>query len=271
MSIERLPPPAELLDDVEFFSQRRLSAEPVLLEVYPVMRAEILINFGSPWSIGDDPSSMNVIDRISILPPRSQSYWQSAGPEIDWFLIALTPLGCRNIVGRSLAQLWLDPVAGQPNWKHALAGIFDTLAAEDDLPRRISLVSHALLQCRGGFPADRFLTLVHAARNRPMNSVSELADLAELSVRQLRDRFHSEIGLAPKEYLRIMRFNRYLMAAHPRPWRRHKSASENEYFDESHSIHEFREFVGMTPGQYRRQKLSTEDPLIFTGPSDIAD
>ena len=65
--------------------------------------------------------------------------------------------------------------------------------------------------------------------------------------------FSKAVGLTPKRYCRVLRFQGALrrMAARPRaPWI--EVALDAGYSDQPHFNREFRELVGVTPGEYRR-------------------
>jgi AraC-like DNA-binding protein len=67
------------------------------------------------------------------------------------------------------------------------------------------------------------------------------------------------VGLTPKQVSRLFRFRGCLEAAHKAPdpdWG--DIAADCGYYDQAHMIHEFQEFAGMTPAQYRRNR--TEYP-----------
>lgn len=79
-------------------------------------------------------------------------------------------------------------------------------------------------------------------------SVSALARAAGLSCRQLQRKFRRHVGLEPKLFARIQRFQRVFRAVeHLRgaPWA--GVAAECGYFDQAHFIKECRQFSGLTP------------------------
>jgi AraC-like DNA-binding protein len=70
--------------------------------------------------------------------------------------------------------------------------------------------------------------------------------------------FKQQVGTAPKQYMKIMRFQRAVIelekdrSAH---WS--EVAVRNGFYDQAHFIHEFRNFSGFTPGEYLRRKADT--------------
>jgi AraC-like DNA-binding protein len=84
--------------------------------------------------------------------------------------------------------------------------------------------------------------------------VRRMAREAELSDRRFIDVFRSEVGLNPKLFSRIDRFQGVLRKAHrfsDPEWER--LALEHGYCDQSHLIRDFLEFSGFSPTDYLRR------------------
>jgi AraC-like DNA-binding protein len=97
--------------------------------------------------------------------------------------------------------------------------------------------------------------LARWARSEPARmSVCRLADAAGVSRQHLTRVFRDVVGVSPKRYCRLVRFQAglaYAGAGSGVPWAR--AAAELGYADQSHMIAEFRELSGLTP-----QRLATE-------------
>lgn len=90
--------------------------------------------------------------------------------------------------------------------------------------------------------------------------VRRVARQVELSDRRFIEVFAAEVGLTPKRFCRVLRFQhaRAEIGRNSAPdWAR--PALECGYFDQSHLIHDFREFAGMSPTSYVRQR---NQPLL---------
>jgi AraC-like DNA-binding protein len=84
--------------------------------------------------------------------------------------------------------------------------------------------------------------------------VADLAMHLGVSERHLRRAFDDVVGLSPKAYLRILRFQRAFKGARTSPsesWAR--IAQFHGYYDQSHMISEFRALSGQTPSALRGQ------------------
>jgi AraC-like DNA-binding protein len=85
-------------------------------------------------------------------------------------------------------------------------------------------------------------------RRRGCVRIAAMAERAGLSVRQFERRFIAEIGVAPKLYARVARFEAALKSKMQFPDRRWTDvAHELGYHDQMHMVHDFRELSGSTP------------------------
>lgn len=97
------------------------------------------------------------------------------------------------------------------------------------------------------------LTRIGAAINsimrNPALQVRELADIACLSPKQLGRIFNTYVGMMPKEYARIVRFQKsmWMLQNHCQDYA--DIAYCCGYSDQSHFIRNFRRFSGITPSQ----------------------
>jgi AraC-like DNA-binding protein len=108
------------------------------------------------------------------------------------------------------------------------------------------------------FALDAFGRRPHAA------SVKAVTDAIGLSAKRFIERFKSEVGLTPKRYCRIMRFQQAVGRAHTR---RHvdwsQVALDCGYFDQAHFIHDFRSFSGLTPTGYQAAQTEFQNHVKF--------
>lgn len=143
-------------------------------------------------------------------------------------------------------------VAVEEFWGPGAAGLASRLAA---LPEsaRIELLEQELLgrmadppQAGSSVKLHKLAIAVLAERGR--TSVEQLADSAGVSRQHLGRLFRERVGVSPKRFARLARFQSALShagALNPVDWAR--VAAGLGYADQSHLIAEFREFSGLTP------------------------
>jgi len=86
-------------------------------------------------------------------------------------------------------------------------------------------------------------------------SLQRLSDEIGYSQKHFIDLFREKVGVSPKQYMRIMRFQHAVREIENRRslhWS--EIAVESGYYDQSHFIHDFKAFSGFTPGEYLRRK-----------------
>ena len=97
----------------------------------------------------------------------------------------------------------------------------------------------------------RALELLHRAPALP--TITEVTREVGVSSRRLIQLFREQVGLTPKRYCRVLRFQQVIRATHRRREVRWADvAYDCGYADQAHLTREFREFSGFTPTQYLR-------------------
>jgi AraC-like DNA-binding protein len=82
-------------------------------------------------------------------------------------------------------------------------------------------------------------------------TVAGVVDRIGLSQRRFIELFRDQVGLAPKAFCRVRRFQRVLESVHRKAdvdWT--QVALDGGYYDQAHFIHDFQAFAGMTPAVY---------------------
>lgn len=82
-------------------------------------------------------------------------------------------------------------------------------------------------------------------------TVEQLAEETGYTTRYLDKSFRSEVGLSPKQLAKIFRFQAAVKALNAHVDRNlTETAMELGYYDQSHFVHDFKAFSGMTPKKY---------------------
>jgi transcriptional regulator GlxA family with amidase domain len=91
--------------------------------------------------------------------------------------------------------------------------------------------------------------------------IDELAGDLSVSTRRLERHFLTNVGLSPKLFARLVRFDRAVRDLALRgevSWARF--ATDHGYSDQAHFINEFREFAGITPVEFEAESRDGPDP-----------
>jgi AraC-like DNA-binding protein len=132
--------------------------------------------------------------------------------------------------------------------------------AELDEAARVDRLEAALLEQlrRKAISSGRvdIVGLAQWAQSKPISvTVSRLADAAGISRRHLNRVFREVVGVSPKRYCRLARFQtalKYAGGGSIVKWA--EVAAELGYADQSHLIAEFRELSGLTPEMFNAHR-----------------
>jgi AraC-like DNA-binding protein len=105
-----------------------------------------------------------------------------------------------------------------------------------------------------------------ATRAHGLVRVDDLATTAGVSARQLERQFAIHVGLSPKRFLRVLRFQQVLAAlrepsAASSGWA--DVAAQHGFYDQAHFINDFKHFTGETPGAWEIDGASLTS--VFAG------
>jgi AraC-like DNA-binding protein len=165
---------------------------------------------------------------------------------------------------RPLESLW---------GRQRIADLREQLLESDQPDAQLDVIENALgemLQPTGVHPAIAFAL---AAFNRaPLTAnIGAVTDAIGMSAKRFIERFKTQVGVSPKHYCRIRRFQRALARAHrghPVDWP--QVALECGYYDQAHFIHEFRSFSGLTPTGYQASRTVFQNHVKFLQSSETA-
>lgn len=122
---------------------------------------------------------------------------------------------------------------------------------------RLRILNSWLVRCAGSVsprPAVRE-ALRQVEDATAVHRIGAIAAHCRLSPRRLGEMFREDVGMSPKRYIRLRRFQQAADRAHRGAnveWA--AIAADCGYHDQAHLSHEFRAFSGMTPGAYLANK-----------------
>jgi len=158
----------------------------------------------------------------------------------------------------SLEDLW-GSMAGQLRER-----LMEAVTAQD----KLHVLEQALL-ARAAARLERHPAVAFALREfrgaPHTHTIAEVTGQIGLSAKRFIEVFSGEVGLTPKLFCRVRRFQRVLRrigGGRPVEWA--AVAADCGYFDQAHFIHDFRAFSGINPSAYIAQRTEhlNHVPLI---------
>jgi AraC-like DNA-binding protein len=91
-----------------------------------------------------------------------------------------------------------------------------------------------------------------------------VTEMSNLSPKRFIEKFKAAVGVTPKHYCRILRFQQTLaQAENGRRVDWTHIALDCGYFDQAHFIHDFRSFAGITPTGYQAGQTQFRNHVKF--------
>lgn len=183
------------------------------------------------------------------------SYVTQIDPAQTVLTIHFRPGGASAFLPAPLHDLEDECVGLEAIWGRAASNLRGRLIDAGSMRERAGMVESFLLaRMRSRDPAVG--AVLQVAEHRPSLRVAEACTLTGLSARRLISAFRSEVGLTPKTYLRVRRFQAAMRLLDAGDVRGARIATDLGYFDQAHFVREFRSFTAMTPTQYVERRTS---------------
>ena len=215
---------------------------------------------------GDDPVLCSRYSGALVSGPYNRFFVTDRAEGACVMGVHFRPGGAFPFLGFSAYDLANTHVDLTTIWGRWAEEVRERLAAAPSCGRRFRFLENALLS-RLHHPLEHNPAVSLALHGlRFCNSrgvVRKLAKEAQVSDRRFIDLFRTEVGLNPKLFHRIQRFQRVLIKARhlPEPeWE--QLALENGYFDQSHLIRDFLAFSGFSPLDYLRRLNELRDKCL---------
>jgi AraC-like DNA-binding protein len=147
-------------------------------------------------------------------------------------------------------------------WGACAAELRERLCAARDLPDRCRILDGALMRRLGSAVRQREEVKFALRRLRRADArIGEVAAEVDLSHRRLIELFTEEVGVTPKVFSRVQRFQRTLTLARQSgaspDWA--QTALACGYFDQSHLVREFVALSGLSPTELVRSRADVKD------------
>lgn len=141
-------------------------------------------------------------------------------------------------------------------WGIRVRDLEDRLREVRSFDEQVKLAESALLELRNSKFAsnaavEHSVEIIYAGRGIPR--VRELAIELGISQRTFERRFRRFVGLSPKAFSRIVRFQRALNMIRSEAPSVMDDVFQLGYYDQSHLINDFRQYAGMTPTLFRQK------------------
>ncbi|GCE29121.1 AraC family transcriptional regulator [Dictyobacter alpinus] len=183
--------------------------------------------------------------------------------------VEFKPGGTLPFLGRPASEVRDQMVSLEDLWGGSARELYEQLLAAVSTQERFMVLERALLKRLDAvyYPHPSVIFALNQIQQAPVDTnISRIVEQLSISQKHFIQVFRDAIGLTPKQFCRLQRFQCLLEAIQPEPvdlnWA--QLALDWGYFDQSHLIHDFQTFAGLAPGAYLagRSQFHNHVPLL---------
>lgn len=233
--------------------------QPHRLErVLPVANAGLIINLAEDQTrVYDEQYRCTRFSGSTLDGPRTRSNIIDNEEQVAVMGVVFRPGGAAMFFRERMDRLANDSVDLQDLVGDSVALIRERLLEADGPRSRLALLMRWLE--KRAAPAAPNPPIGHALAvldsDPRIGALTAAARSLGWSPRQLGERFRQQVGVTPKRYLRLRRFHRVVAMTENRDRIDWAGLSlDCGYHDQAHMSHEFREFAGLSPVAFSRQR-----------------
>lgn len=192
---------------------------------------------------------------------RTQAISIPSGHESRMLIISFKKGKAYPFYGLPLRELTDTVVEADLLWGAASRELRERLMGMQNAKSMFLLLERFLLQLAKGKLVEETpakcvqFAIDHIIAQPEILSLKSLSQQIGYSQKHLIELFKQQVGVSPKAYLRILRFQKAIVEIENDPsldWSR--LANDCGYYDQAHFINDFKAFSGFTPNDYFRKK-----------------
>jgi AraC-like DNA-binding protein len=200
--------------------------------------------------------TISFISGIMELERALEIQFEHPGNTFRGIWILLTPVGVNRLLGSSLKALTNKTLDLKDYWPEAARWLRKHVQSNGSDPVILQNLDHYFrqrLKSFAGYSQGLIAFLNQIEQMSGCLSVTKLAREIGVPYKKLYRKFVNELGMSPKAYLRIIRFDRAcFMLDRYRDINETDIAHQCGYYDQAHFIHEFKKIMNMSPLEYIR-------------------
>jgi AraC-like DNA-binding protein len=227
--------------------------------VFPDGCIELIVHYHDLFKIHYPHSPAELQGRSFIHGQLKKFMELEATGRIGVFSARFHPAGLRPFVDFDIHTLTNKTVALTDIWKEDAVELEQNVINCKNDKERIEVTTQFLIRKLSSKKSDDNL-MVNSVQliieNSGMLSLDELCTNVGLGKRQFERKFISEVGLNPKTFSRIIRFNSALQLIEKKDFSGFTSvAHEGGFYDQAHFIKDFKELTGLNPKKYFSENM----------------
>lgn len=234
--------------------QFALAKENKRENIIPDGMVELVFNFGAPYKRGlVNSKHTQTINGSHFIGIKSQSHYVEVNKDMVTMGVRFKPgrFSCFSKI--PAGELTDSCVSGKDIFGKTLTDLEHKIYHEKDVNAKVQLIDKFLLSnLKIDDSKNEFDNWLNSIYNNPQEcSIGSLSNQKHVNYKQLERKFLQYLGITPKHFWKIVRFNHALKL-----WSCSNQSNYTElaynagYADQSHLIKEFKMFTSKSPGEY---------------------
>lgn len=175
----------------------------------------------------------------------------------DIFGIRFLPSQINRFFKLPFEDIHKNPIRFNRLMKREFLELEEKLFSVATFPERIKVMEDylkkQLLQNKFNINYNLLNAIYRVLKSKGNLRMEDISNEISLSCRYTRKLFKEQLGITPKEFAKIIRFqNAYKTLLEASNCKLIDLALENGYFDQAHFIKEFKNYAGVTPTKYKK-------------------
>ncbi len=225
--------------------------------VFPHGNASLLFHYGSPSKFQPKNSEAYIEPRLLICGQQSSFYDLSLAGNTAMIFIVFKPHGLKAFFNFPMSELLNENISLETLLKSEAAELEEQLLEAETMEERIVFLETFLIKkliLNNDFERIEYaIKLIEHTKGQI--KIQHLAQKACLGIKQFERIFSKQVGLNPKKFSNIIRFQDMLQTKKKYPnLNLSHLAYDHGYYDQSHFIHDFKNITGLNPKVFFRDR-----------------
>lgn len=269
MKYRYVAPSCHLSEYVDYYfvieKERFEAATPV--EVLPAPQAEMVFSYGDESSsysvIGDGQEHLSSDYAVSGFFTQKAIYRNEG--KLGVIMVGFKPWGIQSFIDFPVADITNQNLDLRSIVPAKIRGMEDEIRSVNTTEARINIVEKFLTGMLRVRQPDLLINeaVKQLSQSNGQMPVWELAEKFHLCEKQFRRRFVRTVGITPKLFTRLVRFQSLLRLINNAQVQLLDTAIRTGFYDESHFIKEFRDFTNTSPKKYLQDQMKTDIETYF--------
>jgi AraC-like DNA-binding protein len=217
--------------------------------VYPSGYATMVFHYGSPSKFQKKNSSKYIEPNLVICGQQTNYYDLSLSGKTGMILIVFRPHGVKSFFNFPITELLNENLSLQDLANNEAIELEDKLFNSLNNKQRVIHLENFFLKRL--IYNNEFERVEHAIKiienSKGKIKAQDIAYEVCLGIKQFERTFSKYVGVNPKKFASIVRFQNVLQINSKDKRSLSQIAFDNGYYDQSHFIHDFKSLTGLTP------------------------